>query len=403
MKITFQPICLAVLTAIVALSLFWASAPQLHAQEAPAVSISRVPEGGLQPQVVVKNETVHLLYFQGDPKAGDLFYARSSDGGRAFGPRLRVNSQAGSAIAMGTIRGGQLAVGKSGRVFVVWNGSDQARPRNEAAPATERKNGASPLLYSRLDDAGEAFEPQRNLMTRTFGLDGGGSVASDEEGRVYVAWHGSDKAGQDEGARRVYIVVSNDNGATFEGEKAVWEEPTGACGCCQLRLMAQNGGRVSLLYRSAREMENRDTYFLASKDSGRSFEGQQIHPWRINACPMSSYALLPNGETSVAAWESSEQIYFSNLSPGGQAPTITSAPGSGPNRKHPILSINQVGQILLVWTEGTGWNRGGKLKWQVFDAQNRPIPGATGEKSGVPAWSFAAARSRQDGSFEVLY
>ena len=35
------------------------------------------------------------------------------------------------------------------------------------------------MLFARLDDDGTAFETQRNLMTYTQGLDGGGSVAAD--------------------------------------------------------------------------------------------------------------------------------------------------------------------------------------------------------------------------------
>src|SRR4051794_33977196 len=87
----------------------------------------------------------------------------------------------------GTIRGGQLALGKAGRAHVVWFGTSKALPRgplNPAMAADSPYNG-TPLLYSRLDDAGTAFEPQRNLMQATFGLDGGPSVAADPLGNVY--------------------------------------------------------------------------------------------------------------------------------------------------------------------------------------------------------------------------
>ncbi|RYG56054.1 hypothetical protein EON80_29815, partial [bacterium] len=184
------------------------------AQEVPMVSLARVPNGGLQPQVVVRGEVVHLIYFKGDPKAGDVFYVRSKDEGTTWSSPLQVNSGRSSALAMGTIRGPMLSVGRNGRVFVVWNGSDKATPRNPAAPASIQKYGASPLLFSRLNDAGDAFEPQRNLLTRTFNLDGGASVASDEEGRVYVAWHANEREGQDETERRVYLSTSTNDGAT---------------------------------------------------------------------------------------------------------------------------------------------------------------------------------------------
>jgi hypothetical protein len=96
----------------------FASTPQL-----PEVRIARVPNGGIQPQVVVEpNGTLDILYFSGDPKGGNLFFVRSKDQGQTFSSPLQVNSQPGSAIALGTIRGGQMALGAGGRVHVAWNG-----------------------------------------------------------------------------------------------------------------------------------------------------------------------------------------------------------------------------------------------------------------------------------------
>src|SRR5438046_3723027 len=65
--------------------------------------LTRVPEGGLQPQALVGSDgTLHLIYFRGDPKAGDLFYARRATGSGEFTKPIRVNAQPGAAIAIGT-------------------------------------------------------------------------------------------------------------------------------------------------------------------------------------------------------------------------------------------------------------------------------------------------------------
>ena len=62
------------------------------------------------------------------------------------------------------------------------------------------------MLYSRLNDSHTAFETERNLMTRTFGLDGGRTIAADPAGRVFVAWHGkSTGAAPGEEGRQVWI------------------------------------------------------------------------------------------------------------------------------------------------------------------------------------------------------
>src|SRR5258708_1596086 len=96
-----------------------------------ADSVRRMPDGGIQPQIAVEpNGTIHMIYFAGDPKSGDLFYVRSTAAGEAFSSPLRVNSQEGSVIAIGTIRGGQIQVGENGRVHVAWNGSGTAIPRH---------------------------------------------------------------------------------------------------------------------------------------------------------------------------------------------------------------------------------------------------------------------------------
>src|SRR6266436_4986464 len=99
----------------------------LAATTAPAssgqVTVIRTPDNGIQPQAASDSKgVVHLIYYKGDPGAGDIFYVRRLPGQADFSKPLRVNSRPGSAIAMGTIRGAQLAVGKNGRIHVAWNG-----------------------------------------------------------------------------------------------------------------------------------------------------------------------------------------------------------------------------------------------------------------------------------------
>jgi hypothetical protein len=148
------------------------------------VKLIRLPSGAMQPQAVRDQHGIlHLVYYSGDPRSGDLFYSRSADSGAIFSKRLEVNA-AGSAIAAGTIRGAQMAMGRHGRVHVAWNGSSQAQPGGPLNP--ESGKAGSPILYARLNSAATAFEAQRNVMRRSFGLDGGGSIAADSAGNVYV-------------------------------------------------------------------------------------------------------------------------------------------------------------------------------------------------------------------------
>ena len=103
------------------------------------VIVVAAPDGGTQPQAVVDDGgSIHLIYFKGDPAAGDLFYVRSAPGTTEFSKAIQVNSGPGSAIAVGTIRGGQLALGRGGQVHVAWNGS----PERFAAKPDQRQSDA---------------------------------------------------------------------------------------------------------------------------------------------------------------------------------------------------------------------------------------------------------------------
>src|SRR3954453_22395814 len=97
------------------------------------VTVLQTPDGGIQPQAAIDDRgTIHLIYYKGDAAAGDLFSTRYDLGKGDFSTPVRVNSQPGSAIAMGMIRGGQVALGKEGRVHVAWNGSRRALPKPPA-------------------------------------------------------------------------------------------------------------------------------------------------------------------------------------------------------------------------------------------------------------------------------
>jgi hypothetical protein len=362
-------------------------------------SVVRVPNGGIQPQASMDSDgTLHLLYYRGDPAHGDLFYVKSSDSGAKWSSPLRVNNEAGSAIAMGTIRGGQIAIGRNSRVHVAWNGSSETESKGPLNPESGKHE--APMLYSRLNDVHTAFEPERSVMTRTFGLDGGGSIAADPRGNVYVSWHGkAPAAAEGEAGRQVWVAESFDDGKTFTPERPAWSQPTGACGCCGMALYADRKGTVRALYRSATENVHRDIYLLTSYDHSRSFEGYKLHPWEINACPMSSMAFAEAAAKVEGAWETGGQVYFVDFARTNSVPV--SAPEQGRGRKHPRIAIASDGKTLMVWTEGTGWGRGGSLAWQLYDESGR-VAGAKGTASGLPAWSFGAVVAAPDG-FIVLY
>ena len=351
------------------------------------VRIQAVPESGVQPQVAVDAAgTVHLVYLKGDPQACDVRYVCKAKGAREWSAPIGVNSESKTAVAMGTIRGAQIALGQRGTLHVVWNGSMQAGQHDAA------------LFYSRLEPDQTKFAPQRNLLGDTAALDGGASVAANARGEVFAFWHGKRHSeGTDETARVVFTAKSADNGATFGSPIITNGETPGVCACCSLKAMAAPDGDLFTLYRAARTTSQRDMTLLVSHDGGATFQQRALDPWSTASCPMSSSTLLPTANGTRAAWETKGRIFSTMLGEKSAAPLEV----SGENSKHPTMAVNTKGETLIAWAIGTGWKRGGELAWRIFDSAGKPSDQRE-TKESVPVWGFPAAYAEANGDFVIL-
>jgi hypothetical protein len=349
------------------------------------VRFERVPEGGVQPQVVTTHDgTLHIVYLIGNPGGGDVRYATKKTGAAAWSTPRTLNSTPATAVAMGTIRGAQTAVGKDDTLHVVWNGPGG-------------KNQPAPLFYTRSLDHGDTFEKQRDLRADTQGLDGGASIAASAKGEVFIVWHGTPEgAAPGELNRRVFVLKSTDNGGTFSKPKIANAEDPGVCACCSLKTFVSPTGELLTLYRAARSVAQRDITLITSRDGGATFQHRNVGPWAINACPMSSASVVAAGTKTRAAWEAEGKVYTSLLDETSAALAV-----SEDKARHPALAVNARGETLVTWSVGTGWQKGGQLAWMVLDSSGKP-KGKRGIKPGIPVWGFTAAYAEGD-HFVILY
>ena len=380
-KLVVVPILLAV----------YAFARQPYPPAPPRVEIVATPDGGIQPRALVDaSGTIHLIYFKGDPGGGDLYYVRRRSADAGFSTPIRVNSDAGSAMATGSVRGGQIALGRNGWIHVAWNGS-KAIDRDGVKQ--------TPMWYARLAPDAGAFEPQRAVGRRTKNLDGGGSVAADPNGHVYVVWHA---AGIQEGEphRTIYVSASADDGARFAPERA-FANQGGACGCCGIATLVDARGRLQVLYRAAGDGIHRDAMWMTLGPQGAAAP-IRLQPWELPACPMTTFAMAAAPDGIVAAWETGQQIYSALLDP-DRRQIGTLAPMTGNEvRKHPSVAINAAGDRLIAWTEDTAWARGGTLAWELRSRTGGALASAS-DAGAVPVWGLVAAIARADGSFVILH
>lgn len=377
----------------VAAMMMWAKTMALPSQ--PSVVLLRTPGGGIEPQAALGRDGVLcMIYFDGNPAAGNIEYVTRKRGHTSFSAPIRVNSQPDSAVAIGAVRGPQMAVGRDGRVYVIWFGSAKARPRGPY--------GKTPVLFSRLNGDGAGFSPQRNLMQWTENVDGGLSIAADQRGDVYAVWHARG-AEPGEAHRRVYLAASQDDGNSFSREVPISPSSLGACGCCGMKTFVDRRGTLFVLYRAAGEGIHRDMTLLVSTNRGRSFGVHDLSRWKLDACPMSTASLAEGGGRVVAAWEKAGQVYFDQMDERTLAidPALA-APGAEGTRKHPVVAENAKGQVLFAWTEGTAWMKGGSVAWQLFNSHGEPM-GAEGHAPGLPVWGLISVFAAPNGGFTLIY
>lgn len=351
------------------------------------VRVESVPEGGIQPQVLVDaKNSVHLVYLKGDPKASDIRYTHRPVTSPTWAEPVTVNSIVGSAVAMGTIRGAQLALGREGSVQVVWNG---------VAAKLNDKQQRSPLYHARKPAGAVSFEKQRDWLGDTVALDGGASVAANAEGRVCLVWHASKAFGLREGARFVFVRESSDDGATFSEPRELNRAQPGVCPCCSLKAHLDSRGTLHVIYRAAMKPDERGMALIRLPQGGEA-SITPLDDWRIAMCPMSSISLQERAGTLRAAWENDGRLVTAILD---AQPSIGDKAGPK-GAKHPSMTTNSQGSTLLTCITGSGWMKAGQLHWELRDGLGKVIESRDGDK--LPVWSFATSYALLDGGFVIL-
>ena len=350
------------------------------------VSLMRVPNKGIQPRMQVDpSGKLHLVYYLGEPGNGNLFYVAKSPGEAGWSSPIRVNHYPNAAVSGGTIRGAQMCIGKGNRVHVVWFGSGEV-----AGHFSDAEKPSAPMLVTRMADDGQSFEKERNLMSWTSALDGGGSITCDDKGRVWVAWHGrGDSDAEGEMGRDMFLSISDDEGKSFTREFRIKEAPRGACGCCGMNMRFMEPDRLHIVYRGI-QGKVRPMIDLWSTDGGKSFRYSNFNPWEIEACPMSSVSLMSasDGRLLLGNEQSGHIRLNQHTSGSGRVIPFSNSLGEVPG-KHASMALDGEGNVLLSWAEGAGWAKGGFLRWKMLDQDgNVQQTMNVAQSHEIPVWSF---------------
>ena len=230
---------------------------------------------------------------EGD-KAVGFYVARSSDGGRTFGRKIRV--LAPTTLSVHAEGMPKLAVKADGTMLALF----------EISKPTADSPRASDLLYVTSADGGKTWTQPRALHRDT--TPGKGHSFSDltrlPNGEIGIVWL-DEKLPNQEG-RSVKFVQTKPGGG-FTDEVIVDEN---ACQCCRTNVFVDARGQIHLTYRDLLPNGDRDISHVVSADGGQTFSRPQVvfaDHWTVNACPHTGPVLTQAGDAVFATWFSGKE------------------------------------------------------------------------------------------------
>lgn len=337
-----------------------AASPASTAAPAAAL-VSSADHKAQSPEIAIgPDDSVNMIWIdedtapkQHDPAHGhshmaatNLFFARSTDGGRSFGAPVAVNPQPGEVWGF-SVSKPRIAVGRNGTIHVFYPAND-INPTNGKPVAVAR--------YTRSTDGGRSFEkPQRlNSWATTDAshlVHGGlshahvfGTLAVDAAGSVYALWIDTRDMAKEGDSGKVFMAISRDDGRSFGRDTELY--PADVCPCCQLTAHVDADQR---LWIGSRQVDGkfRDSVVSVSTDGGRTFSPRQSvvgKRWEIEGCPLKPTSIAANGRNVWATYfnggEDPPGVYVAQSKDAGRT-------WSAPQLVHPGATTSDAPVIAL--------------------------------------------------------
>ncbi len=283
---------------------------------------------------------------------GAVSVARSSDGGRSFGPAVELD-HAGALLDLGADAKPQIAADGRGHVAVAWGVFKDRNYNAQVRIATSSDDGASfsaPRSLS-ADAASQRFP----------------ALALAADGTLYASW--LDKRtvaaargkGQSAPGAALAWARSDDFGASFGAETVA---PDSSCECCRIALAFDAQQHPVVLFRAIFAGSERDHAVMKLGDATSSRHRVADDHWRLEGCPHHGPSLAIAGDGSLhAAWytlgAARQGLFYARSTDGGRSFSAPLAVGD---------VARQAGRPSLLARGTTIW-----LAWKEFDGQRITI------------------------------
>lgn len=267
---------------------------------------------------VASGDTVYTVWQDGrdTPYGGDnLFIAKSTDGGKTYGPNVPVTNIRGS-------RNYPTIAAEGDNVYVAWHNFPS-------------------IYFARSTDGGQTFGPAFRVDTDPkIAYQGRVSMTSDKKGNVYVVWEErGDKAA-------VFLAKSTDHGATFNKKVRVsYDVDTWVVGL-NTDVAVDDAGNVYVAW-----MDNYWPYahivVSSSTDGGASFTSHYIPDPVTNGQSLPQVTAKGDGEV-LLAWQGGDLLY-SHSTDKGKSFTPPRKLADKPSPGKSGVSRDPQGNIYAVW------------------------------------------------------
>jgi len=263
------------------------SAPQAEAAFSTPTNLSLTTQDSSDQQVASSGSYVYVVW-RDNPSAvfnPEILFARSTDGGKAFGAWVNLSNSSGNSSAPYVAASGS-------SVYVIWSDVDGYNMRQS-------------------DDSGMTFGATRNL-TRLFGIPAFGSCALAAAGsNVFLSCQQSVGGNND-----IFVSRSSDNGATFSALQNI--SMTASTGSNKSRIAA-SGSNVYVIWEEGFSSTS-EVYLARSIDGGVSFAA----PQNMSSAAGSSTgpAVDADGTNVWLAWSDragggSDEVFYTRSTDGG--------------------------------------------------------------------------------------
>jgi hypothetical protein len=300
---------------------------------------------------------------------GDIFIARSSDGGETFAPATKVATIPGLTFGMRrgprvAARGDTLTVTVAAKELLAFSSSDAGR------------TWTGPVTVN--DAVGSAEEGLHDL-----------AVAPD--GQLFVTWLDNRN-----GSMELWAAESSDGGKTWTKNDRVYRSPEKSiCECCHPSALFDADGNLAVMWRNSID-GSRDLWMTTRARGAKEFSPAKKlgeGTWKLNACPMDGGKIVAFGDGRFGAvWQRAGEVFFT--------PYVGGAEVSLGNGKQPV-AVARDGAPLIVWQRDTtlvSIRTPGEPPTQIAaDARFASMVALPGNQGVVLAYEQGPANEKQPG------